>query len=86
MKRRGGKINTSTSLAQLDYERVCYLAARDHTSVATWIRRVVVPAIEKELGGVDLAQLACADCGHLPSAHGPQGCRECRCPKFRSEP
>lgn len=73
----------STSLAQGDLERVFYLAAREHVSVATWLRRVIVPELERQLPIQNLDELACATCGHLPSEHTPNGCKHCRCPMYR---
>lgn len=85
MRVRGGKITVSTSLAQRDLERLFFLAAKDHVSVSTWLRRATIKALDSLIPGVELEELACA-CGDLPSQHGPQGCSKCRCPKYRAKP
>jgi len=79
---RGGKITVSTSLAQRDLERLFHLAAREHVSVSTWLRRATVAALDRALPDAELAALVC-ECGDLPSRHGPDGCSACRCPRYR---
>jgi hypothetical protein len=80
---RGGKLSVSTSLTERDLERLHYVAARGKVSIATWIRNVVVAALN-ECVDPDV-ELACTECGCMPSRHNPNGCTtlNCRCPKYR---
>ena len=80
---RGGKISVSTSLTSRDLERLHYVADKGKVSPATWIRNVVVAALN-ECVDPDVP-MACIDCGHMPSDHSRNGCTVlgCRCPKYR---